>query len=1471
MSQLELKLQELQNKVDMGQLVQCVADAWWRKAQLQQMRGRAVHLCRPKGSQPAEPAAHVEPAAQVEPEPEEVLVWDSYYFPAEKRFQDQARRSFGQVAGGGGRGSGRKKKPRAPEDHELAETPKKAKETGQTEAPQPEAGPAAHGQAAALAEPAAQVEAPQEAGPASPREPAAQAEPAPTAETPQADTTQQKFVTPTKPQRQGQLSFAASPPQSAVEAAMSSSYVPGRLFVDKLAFNKRQGGRPSTGKTTGRHSVLEPESKSNKKGLATINKRRDATASERLHIGNVFRMLGAKSPAQARNLGTATWQMLVARFGRSKAFLRKCLARREEYQREVAEARLGKFGLRPFGSVLADQKRRSKSLKARIDRSKFLKPADGTKKEPLRGVLFQLQKFLDTERQRRNEVRPTHIRTRFTAQLKVEKDVQVALRDAKSQGFQPYVLKAVEDRLQAFADPLYDRRKYERTSVWPKIGGRARFGQKLCSTKNNPDKGLCLLGWATHDHAQWLVANGSQEQLTAYVRDPEKYQKNRKKLKVVQFDQTGFWGKLRGEEASILAEWETRQNHQNRQLKRWMREAETHEDQRVVQAMIDALQDEMGNRPVQHRQLFSQGGDKHRWTVLTNLCQVGWFDPDCAQPRSEPLRYVLLTTCSRLCRVDYITDQHTWSVTHQIRNADGTVETRSAGQSTNGLLRTWVELRIQYPDHDFWKGHTVWGQHSAWCCKGVATMFNQWLGEPEQCPDGALSICDCLAAQWSPEALFHAWDCNIFQIPISPGATAYLQGPDTQLHSGYKASGRSHKCDIEEEGERACAQAVPPVQYEPNWGPAELMELLTRMRKDMLAQDAKRDMCLTSGCSNQTFIHRPDHDGVLRLIDDQAWASKYPREPPGKGIAPLWAKTRIELSRAWPDGVPPVPDWGALDTACYLEVDDQEPEPADEDIVLDFRLQDIDVTPEQRATMLPVEARILELEVPAIIRDRQLAMARTRLRHRARRSQWSTKLGKRYDQTSATLTWRRQIAGQDAAELRQSMLPQVSKSKHDKAKAKAQPKAELTPGQQAAKRQMSGDNKWVRAARQRLAAAAPAGAPAAATAPATGEAEAAPADAPDHAMMGQAVRVTSENAREDWIGQTGVVTKVTQIANNPAQLMILTDEDAQGRRVQVMNLPETYVQIGRGDVSSVKPAKLSYHEFGPIQRQAARWSILGNEPSNSLEEVQPGQMLEQSTMNALIVELTSRLPDTDLYVIWPTEATALGHPDEPDESIRLQLATVSSRLQWYLHVAIFAYWPQHYTLVVAQRPVLETEDGQPAPWIIQYYDPLPIVSQSNYLAAQRVARRIGVLPEDSPLPAPSNNRFQKDGWSCGLWCIRFWEEAIRQRLGEPRTPVMPLSLLWTRGNAFIDKIKKARADPPKPKAPAAPAAPKPKEPPVQHPSLQAALHAAHQCTKCRPTMAGTKGCSVCMGQWFDHIRQKRWAMSQLRYMRYMHS
>ena len=320
-------------------------------------------------------------------------------------------------------------------------------------------------------------------------------------------------------------------------------------------------------------------------------------------------------------------------------------------------------------------------------------------------------------------MRPRHVRTRFLLQLRVEQAVQVELHKREHPSHQPYVLKAIQARLAAYARPNYKKTDYEQRQVWPKIGGRHRMGQKMTSNQAKPDKALFLLGCATIDRAIWVARNGTMEQLGQLVRDPVAFRENLEKLPIYQFDQSALWIKLRGEEGQIVCETECIQDQESRNVEKWRQMANTAEQSQVAEVIRDQILGDMDDRPRQLRGLFAQGGDKFRMTLITNMTLWGWFDPKCQKPTSRPCKYGLIWKCDVLCCLNDITDEDTWARTHSVLMPDGTLHTRVAGTSTKGALRQWVRARRENPDHPFWPGHTVYGQQAAWVCKSMATLF----------------------------------------------------------------------------------------------------------------------------------------------------------------------------------------------------------------------------------------------------------------------------------------------------------------------------------------------------------------------------------------------------------------------------------------------------------------------------------------------------------------------------------------------------------------------------------------------------------------------------------------------------------------------------------------------------------------------------------------------------------------------------
>ena len=157
-----------------------------------------------------------------------------------------------------------------------------------------------------------------------------------------------------------------------------------------------------------------------------------------------------------------------------------------------------------------------------------------------------------------------------------------------------------------------------------------------------------------------------------------------------------------------------------------------------------------------------------------------------------------------------------------------------------------------------------------------------------------------------------------------------------------------------------------------------------------------------------------------------------------------------------------------------------------------------------------------------------------------------------------------------------------------------------------------------------------------------------------------------------------------------------------------------------------------------------------------------------------------------------------------------------------------------------------------------YRDSLRGGSASNQIWAKQIVINVGLdsLVDDV---TPSNRAFQPDGWSCGLWCLKWIEMDLRYDRGEAPSHIST-QVIAKRVNHFIDKVKdKAKIAPAAslPPVPAALEPPAPKWEGPKHATLEDALDAAVKCKKCLPTKLGTKGCSSCMGEWFEEIRQSR--------------
>ena len=170
-----------------------------------------------------------------------------------------------------------------------------------------------------------------------------------------------------------------------------------------------------------------------------------------------------------------------------------------------------------------------------------------------------------------------------------------------------------------------------------------------------------------------------------------------------------------------------------------------------------------------------------------------------------------------------------------------------------------------------------------------------------------------------------------------------------------------------------------------------------------------------------------------------------------------------------------------------------------------------------------------------------------------------------------------------------------------------------------------------------------------------------------------------------------------------------------------------------------------------------------------MENLKNGQLIEQTSCAAMIEEIQERVPWADGKVIMPQVATTIAWPGDLDANQQIQLLQIQEEVKDFLAVGVFVWAqnPSHYTLLLAEKPQHQFPDGSPQPWAVRYMDPLKPPAPTSHVAAQKIAQRLGFIGPDQLLPMPINARHQIDGWSCGIWVARFWEECVRQRRGEP--------------------------------------------------------------------------------------------------------
>ena len=364
---------------------------------------------------------------------------------------------------------------------------------------------------------------------------------------------------------------------------------------------------------------------------------------------------------------------------------------------------------------------------------------------------------------------------------------------------------------------------------------------------------------------------------------------------------------------------------------------------------------------------------------------------------------------------------------------------------------------------------------------------------------------------------------------------------------------------------------------------------------------------------------------------------------------------------------------------------------------------------------------------------------------------------------------------------------------------------------------------------------------------------------PDSPFNGKHVRIVQDDGLYDRdVGRQGIVQEVRVASNGVERALILTDGDA----VAYVSASLQCVVLTSTDAEKTPPAPaaLDYRSF-PVE-QRATWQAELNVTAalDNLEIIALGQLVELQTIAAGLLEMAARLSGADVYILTPAETTSFTDASNEGDmqegqlaQYQVILARVRSKLDECRLVLAAIHQPGHYTALAARRPTLE--DG----WTVIQSDSLP-PSLDTVLYGQRVTEKLGLPQPTLREPQPR----QRDGWSCGLWALRFVEEQWRQHRNEPlQLYPSPLGVVRARVDRSVSFVRGT--------APIAAAAGEPSydgkivrrgaaEMPNYEPlSLAEALERAKACPCVARKSDGFKGCSktTCMGHWFELYRLKR--------------
>eukprot|EP00438_Fugacium_kawagutii_P003902 Skav220695 [mRNA] locus=scaffold472:424271:425227:- [translate_table: standard] len=225
-------------------------------------------------------------------------------------------------------------------------------------------------------------------------------------------------------------------------------------------------------------------------------------------------------------------------------------------------------------------------------------------------------------------------------------------------------------------------------------------------------------------------------------------------------------------------------------------------------------------------------------------------------------------------RLENISSSDRW-VQREEFQYQGVRTVREADQrAPANLLRSWRALRQKRPE--LFTGEVlVWSQPAA----VVDATIYKWQQQLEATEwRQAVDLVDSFTGGWTEEGNELAFYTQRLRCCVGAGTAGHVQPTDTSLAAPAKAAlGRFH---IELRSLLQAKAAKEQTACTFKVGPAEILEAALVMHRQMVKMNEDSRVVLRACRAGGWFHWRPDSQGKLQKVDQQAWAAEFAEGTP---------------------------------------------------------------------------------------------------------------------------------------------------------------------------------------------------------------------------------------------------------------------------------------------------------------------------------------------------------------------------------------------------------------------------------------------------------------------------------------------------------------------------------------------------------------------------------------------------------------